>query len=134
MIRKALEAKLKATYPGTTVLKDVATAGVQKPFFLIKTESITQKKEVGNRYLRSASFDVQYHSDAADAAYTKGEALFEALEVIDVGRAQTMNFKVKDEILHFAVQYTTTLKTPKTPLPTMKKLEVKESAKTENQV
>ena len=119
-----------------TVYKDTPLQGMTKPCFFIQQLNTVHIKEMNTRGERQYFMDIRAHpSDDEDSKFTWcntiGHELFEVLETIEISqqnvRAFSMRFEIKDEVLHFFVQYSFKVKKQVSPGVKMQTLETDET-------
>ena len=118
---------LGTAFPGVTVYADDIRQGFDEPSFYIKDVTTNQTQIVGTRYMRRMSLDVHYFPESKvepmDEIRTVVEGLYDALEYIgepgSILRGINMSHQVYDGVLHFLVDYNTTLIKQVTPLDPM---------------
>ena len=90
---------------------------LKEPCFLITLLSATNKQIVGDRYIRTQPFCIQYFPSTSNKRFEMQdvqERLYNALEVIDFQadgklRGTSMNASIVDNVLNFMVDYNFTV-------------------------
>lgn len=116
-IIKGIAISLGTAFPDVTVYDDQIRQSFDEPSFYIKDVTTNQSQIIGNRYMRRMSLDVHYFPESEvepmNEIRTVVEGLYQALEYIgepgSVLRGINMSHQVYDDVLHFLVDYNTTL-------------------------
>lgn len=108
--------KIRTLYPesGYKLYTESIEQGFKEPCFFVQLITQTQTKRLGNRYVETYSFDVQYfpneNGEGNKECLIVSEELYELLEYITVNedhlRGTNLNSRVQDRVLHFFVDYT----------------------------
>lgn len=108
--------KLQSAFKGEVdhIYKNTPLQGVQKPYFFIEQVSTYHDKELRTRGERRYFMDVHCHpEESTDYTLTWlnyiGDKLFEVLDTITITQSivygRTMRFEIRDNVLHFFVEY-----------------------------
>ncbi|MEA5084356.1 MAG: hypothetical protein VB018_09400 [Lachnospiraceae bacterium] len=87
--------------------------GFEEPCFFVQLITQVQTQRLGNRYMETYSFDIQYFPNENGGENKEcldvSEELYELLEYIavneDLLRGMSLNSRVQDRVLHFFVDY-----------------------------
>ncbi len=113
IIIDAVSAKIKAELGESfTIYKEPQEQGFLTPCFFIGLKASAQKKMIGKRYFLERQFDIEYHPGSVNKnaeIHDMIDRLNHILEYVEpegeVLRGTKMNCEIKDNILHFYVNY-----------------------------
>lgn len=107
--------QLRTVYPEESyqIYSEAVEQNLTRPCFFILPLVTEQVKQIGPRYRREQSFQVQYFPLSSDGAYQEmdqvADRLFQLLEYITVSgdllRGSGMRYEKVDGVLQFSVQY-----------------------------
>ena len=108
--------KIRTAYPesGHKLYTESIEQGFKEPCFFVQLITQSQMQRLGNRYMETYSFDVQYfpneNGSENEECLGVSEELYELLEYItvdgDLLRGTSLNSRVQEKVLHFFVDYT----------------------------
>jgi hypothetical protein len=123
---EAVIAALNQNFPAIAVYGEEVSEGFPKPSFFVKLSSVTQDREVGNRYKRDYTFDIQYFGSTYAEFYQTAEQLYACLETLSDGesscRGTVLKTEIVDGVLHFSVVYSLHMMRTKPAEPVMQNL------------
>lgn len=106
-VRKEVIKKLDSIFPDIEIYGEEIKQGFKEPCFFVAQINTDHKQELGKRYRRMYSFDVQYFGTNNQGMESMALMLYEHLEyLLDYkARAVSMNHQVTGGVLHFLVDY-----------------------------
>ena len=130
-VRKEVIKKLDSIFPDIEIYGEEIKQGFKEPCFFVTQINTDHKQELGRRYKRTHSFDVQYFGTSNQGMENMALMLYEDLEyLLDYkARAKSMNHQVAGGVLHFFVDYTVMLVKEEEAYPKMEYLEVNNHGK-----
>lgn len=136
-VRRAVHDALAECFPDVPVLDGEAAEqeAVNPPCFIVRLLESVHEQELDRRYMRRYPFNIQYVDPDAgdDDRYDAADKLSDALQWIEAAerpvRGTGMKFEIKDQILHFHVEYRIRVWKPVPADPVMQALDVREGIK-----
>lgn len=126
-VRDAVNQELDAAFPGVEIMGEEIKQGMQEPCFFVKLLEGEQVQELGQRYRRVHSFDIQYFGTGNRSLHDVAEKLYDAMEYVSIGdqvfRGTGMRHEIVDGVLHFFVDYNFLVRRPAEEFPKMQTLE-----------
>ncbi len=108
-LRNGVIGQLEQYFPAIPAHSETPDEGSAKPYFYVRTISVVQEREAGQRYKRNLSFDIQYfaaaQADFNETSYGIGEVLFEMMEYLIINgnrvKAKDLHCEDAEGIFHF---------------------------------
>jgi len=120
---------LNSHYPQVPLMNEELSQGMTAPSFYVKMVKCEHEQELGDRYKRRISFDIQYHDSGIVNMHSIAEQLFNAMELISIDamlcRGKGMYYEISGGILHFFVSYEVVVKREPAEVSNMQKLELR---------
>ncbi|WP_438448187.1 phage tail terminator family protein [Gorillibacterium sp. sgz5001074] len=114
VIKRAIMKRLAEVYPDMPVYVEQVEPSFTRPCWFVLEQSGSQAKELGNRYKRTALFEIQFFP-ALDSLVPRtqcngvADQLYGALEVTEwegrMYRGSGLRHEVMDGVLHFFITY-----------------------------
>ena len=130
-VRREVIKKLDSIFSDKEIYGEEIKQGFKEPCFFVAQINTDHKQELGRRYKRTHSFDVQYFGSSNQDMENMALRLYEDLEYLLAykARAASMNHQVTGGVLHFFVDYTVRLIKEEELYPKMEYLEVNKHGK-----
>jgi hypothetical protein len=104
-VKSSVIAAVAELFPGVTIYAQEIGQAPVEPYFVVVVVRMGQTKQLGSRYMRSHSFDIQYFSSTNEDVEDVAERLYEGLENIAYGgnqfRCIHMAHELASQVLHF---------------------------------
>ena len=114
-IKQAVIDQMTEIYPasgGYTIYDDDIPENFLTPSFLVEIIAQTRSRRISKRYQSKLLFDVSYYSDKSSGelkndCYAVQERLLRSLDLIGTYRAQNLEARITDNVLHvtFDISY-----------------------------
>ena len=113
-------------FPEIEIHEEELNQGLEEPCFFIKILQGKHTQELGKRYRRVCSFDIQYFNSDKRALQDMAEQFYDVMELINLGDAKhrgvNMKHETTDGVLHFFVDYNFILYRQGEDIPKMQEL------------
>ncbi len=125
---------LHSRFSEVTVYSEQVPQNFRKPCFLIRIPQSSQKPQLGKRYLQQYLFEVLYFPQKSNDMQQEYRRilleLYDVLEFIKCSfglfRSHNMRHEIKDNLLHFFMEFHVIWERDTSPVPYMKKYTLKE--------
>ena len=129
-IREAVIARLAARHPDVVVSGESDESAPAEARCFVRLASAAQSRLTGNRYRRTASFELRYAAPGAalEALHGMAEALYDDLERVELPgggslRGDGLGHEIVEGALRFAVRYAFDVVRSRAEAPKMERLE-----------